>query len=268
MAYLDKPSSKETSSHWYTTDGKPAYEIKKKDGGSRPTTLRDARKYNLLPSVTTIFNIMAKPSLDRWKSSQIVKACKELTQDKNESDKNFESRVIDRSFHEVNKAADLGTKIHDAIDWSFDGVEVEKDLKIYVDPVLEYIHQKNFSRIEREEVIVSKVYGYAGRVDFSALSANHINCIIDFKTRKTKPGVKVTPYEFQSMQIAAYAFAKYGTLDNVYGANIYISSTEPGRTEIVSYNSDVLKKDFKVFLNMLEIWKYLNNYNPGEKQCL
>ena len=267
MAYLEKPTSKESSSHWYTKTGKPAYEIQKKDGsGSRPTTLRDARKYNLLPSVTTIFNIMAKPSLDRWKSSQIIKACKELTQGENESDRNFEARVMDRSFHEVNKAADLGTRIHDAIDFSFDGYQVKEDLKVYVDPVLEYIHQKNFSRIEREEVIVSKVYGYAGRVDFSALSANQYNCIVDFKTRKTQPGVKVTPYDFQSMQIAAYAFAKYGTLDNVYGANIYISSTEPGRTEIVSYDSNVLKKDFKVFLSMLNIWKYLNNYNPGENE--
>ena len=265
MAYLEKPGSKETSSHWYTRNGLPAYEIEKKDGsGSRPTTLRDARKYKLLPSVTTIFNIMAKPSLDRWKSSQIVKACKELKQGKDESDRNFESRVIERSFHEVKKAADLGTKIHDAIDWSFDGIEVKEEFKVYVDPVLKYLKEKNFSHIEREDTVVSSKYGYAGRVDFAALSANRIKCIVDFKTRKTKPGIKVTSYEFQSMQIAAYAFAKYGTLDNVYGANIYISSTEPGRTEIISYDADTLKKDFKVFISMLNIWKYINNYNPGE----
>ena len=37
------------SVHWYQQDGSPQYTVKAKDGSDRPTTLRDARKMNLVP---------------------------------------------------------------------------------------------------------------------------------------------------------------------------------------------------------------------------
>ena len=49
--------------HWYDQKGAPAYTVKAKDGSDRPTTLRDARKMNLAPSVTTILKVAAKPAL-------------------------------------------------------------------------------------------------------------------------------------------------------------------------------------------------------------
>ena len=51
------------SGHWYLPDGAPAYEIRGTNGKVRPVTLRDARKLNLLPSVTTIMQCAAKPQL-------------------------------------------------------------------------------------------------------------------------------------------------------------------------------------------------------------
>ena len=62
------------SGHWYDMDGNPAYTTKAKDGTARPTTLRDARKLLLLPSVTMICNVAAKPALEVWKQRQIVLA--------------------------------------------------------------------------------------------------------------------------------------------------------------------------------------------------
>ena len=53
------------SGHWYQADGTPAYEIVGANGKMRPTTLRDARKLNLYPSVTTIIRLMDAPGLDR-----------------------------------------------------------------------------------------------------------------------------------------------------------------------------------------------------------
>ena len=37
------------SVHWYKQDGGPQYTVKAKDGSDRPTTLRDARKMDLVP---------------------------------------------------------------------------------------------------------------------------------------------------------------------------------------------------------------------------
>ena len=47
------------SGHWYTRSGEPMYTVKANNGQQRNTTLRDARKYDLVPSVTTIINVAA-----------------------------------------------------------------------------------------------------------------------------------------------------------------------------------------------------------------
>ena len=62
------------SVHWYQHNGAPQYTVKAKDGSDRPTTLRDARKLNLVPSVTTILKIAAKPGLEAWKLNQMLLA--------------------------------------------------------------------------------------------------------------------------------------------------------------------------------------------------
>lgn len=59
---------RESASHWYFPDGTPLHEVPRADGkGQRPTSLRDARKLGLFPSVTNVLSILAKPGLDAWK---------------------------------------------------------------------------------------------------------------------------------------------------------------------------------------------------------
>jgi len=61
------------SGHWYLPNGSPAYTIiGKSTGRERPTTLADARKLGLLPSVTTIINTIQKAGLDTWKQQQVL----------------------------------------------------------------------------------------------------------------------------------------------------------------------------------------------------
>ena len=64
------------SNHWYTRDGVPRYTVMGKNGKERNTTLRDARTENLIPSVTTILNVMAKPALIQWLQKQVLLALK------------------------------------------------------------------------------------------------------------------------------------------------------------------------------------------------
>ena len=260
MATLEKKQDL-SDSHWYSRDGIPAYTMLKKDGGERSTTLRDARKHGLLPSVTTIFAIMAKPGLDKWKLSKAVEAAMTVDRDQGEPQDRYIDRVIERSRKEVRDAADLGTRIHDAIDAAFDGVEPADDLKPYVEPTMKYLSSLGLSDIQREDVVVNAAHGYAGRVDLLARFGNS-NIVIDFKTRKTTEGQQVTPYEFQAMQIAAYGMAAFGSLEFTYGANVYISTTEPGRVELSSYNPEKLQTEFEAFKSMCAIWRYLKNYDP------
>ena len=78
----------EQSSHWYTQDGKPFYEIENKSapGTMRRVTLRDARKLNLVPSVTTITGVISKPQLEAWKIEQAILASLTLPRTPKESD--------------------------------------------------------------------------------------------------------------------------------------------------------------------------------------
>lgn len=251
-------------SHWYTPKGEPCYEIEKVKGGMRPTTLRDARKLGLLPSVTTVFNIMAKPGLDQWKINKAIQAAKEVQQGEDESDDYYLKRVVEASRREVKEAAELGTKIHDAIEHAIDGASVASDLAVYVDPVLKILKEKGFQTTMQEETCVNRVHGYAGRVDFIGIKSGQ-RFVIDFKTRKTKAGEVLKPYEFQPMQIAAYAVAHFGNLKDCYGANIYISTTEPGRVESITYDAERLQEEFDAFVSMLNLWRYLNGYDPRIK---
>jgi len=51
------------SMHWYDRDGKAVFEVPKAKGdGMRATTIADARKLNLYPSVTTVLSVIAKPA--------------------------------------------------------------------------------------------------------------------------------------------------------------------------------------------------------------
>ena len=60
------------SGHWYTQEGEPMYTIVGANGKERNTTLRDAKKDNLVPSVTTVLSLVAKPGLENWKINQAL----------------------------------------------------------------------------------------------------------------------------------------------------------------------------------------------------
>src|SRR5690606_8832054 len=72
------------------------------------------------------------------------------------------------------------------------------------------------------------------------------------------------PYDGQSMQIAAYAGAKWGpeALDRCWGANIYVSTTEPGRVDIVTYPPAMIVAEYRAFCRVCEVWRHQNQYDP------
>src|SRR5512136_668210 len=62
------------NAHWYRRDGEPLHSVPSAKGEPRPTTLRDARKLGLLPSVTNVLGVINKPELVEWKMTQAVLA--------------------------------------------------------------------------------------------------------------------------------------------------------------------------------------------------
>lgn len=268
MAIITKPAL--GSSHWYSLDGKPCHTVPNKDGdGTRTTTLRDARKLNLLPSVTTIIGILDKPQLTKWKMREAAKAAIAIPGPQGEEPLDrFADRAIEHAMSQVGEAADLGTKIHNAIENLMRGSaeEPSEELRPYVKPVLDWMRQVGVKVTHSEIVLVNAVHGFAGRVDalftwgdgFGKLG------ILDFKTKKTKEGEKVEAYDEHLLQLAAYAATHYGAgqLQHVVAANLFISSTEPGRLEVVKHDKEKMVAAYEAFTQMCAVWRFRKGYDP------
>lgn len=270
MAVLTK--SQAPSSHWYTIDGIPVHQMDTAKGGTRSTDLRDARKYGLFPSVTGIIGIFAKPQLETWKLKQVAIASLKNQINPGESEDYWVKRVIEAAFAQVDRAADFGTLCHLAIEQFVKFAKpIPQDLLIYLEPVLEILHRPGMKISSSEATIVSQRYGYAGTKDYSFTFGRNGIGVIDFKTRKTVKDKEVEAYDYQDMQIAAYA-AKYwadveGTteeeiLKRCVGANVFISSTEPGRVEIVKYSAEELTNAFSLFTSACRMWQHIKGYDP------
>ena len=167
------------SVHWYGQDGSPQYTVKAKDGSDRPTTLRDARKMNLLPSVTTILKVAAKPGLDVWKNEQLLLAALTLPRIDGESEKSFIARVVADSKETGKRAAERGTRVHESIEAWFEGVRpVEHDeiAKAFEESIFNHFKTHPFQPWQTETSFASEL-GYGGKVDL-----HNEDWVCDFKT--------------------------------------------------------------------------------------
>lgn len=252
------------SSHWYKRNGEPFHIIQLENGETRPTTLADARKLGLIPSVTSILSILAKPALDTWKQQQAALAAVQIPIEENEDEKSWLKRVLSLANEQTVEAADLGNKIHQAIENHLKGETFSKDLNKYLTPFLEWMGEIQIKPVAIEQIVVNMREGFAGKADLFFKYGKKGKGVLDYKTRKTKPGEKVQSYEGQAMQLAAYAATYWGekSLDYILAANVYISTTEPGRFEVIKY--DNLRKHYEVFKCLCEVWRYLKDYDPRD----
>lgn len=190
---LVKPTSE--SGHWYAKDGTPAYQIEGRTG-VRNTTLRDAKKHGLVPSVTTILSQIAKPGLDHWKQTQVLLAALTLPRKEDEPEEEWLQRVMADSKQQTKKAADRGTEIHGTIESYFQGGAA--NWPPYVMKVHESLVNTFGDLVAYPEKSFAHDLGFGGKVDLSAT-----NLVVDFKTKET-PLESVVPYHEHILQLSAY----------------------------------------------------------------
>jgi hypothetical protein len=253
------------ASHWYAPSGEPVHTVPGRNG-DRPTWITDAIRLGLLPSVTNILGVIAKPELDKWKQKQVALACVRNPRGKEESEDYYVRRVLEVAKQPTTEAADLGSRIHEALELATSGQPFEETLRVYVEPVVAWFAKTGIQIVEREVVLVNLPEGYAGRCDALFLYGKSGKGVIDFKTRKTEPGKVVTPYDGQGAQLAAYAAAYFGVkaLPKCLLANLYISTTEPGRMEVCKHADPAGEYNF--FLHCAAVWRKQKNYDPRRQE--
>lgn len=253
-------------SHWYDLDGNPCYTQPKANGkGERATTLRDARKLNLVPSVTTIMQVLAKPGLDVWKTSQTLEAAWDTVQtDKcilsgEEYQRDFVSwkkEVIAKSKESSEEAAIIGTNIHDALEEWFKTGKKRRGYVKYIDAVIECMSCLPALDWIAEESFADR-RGFGGKVDlYWGVEALGEGIIIDFKTKASKD--KFAIYDEHSMQLAAYARGL--DIPDATCYNLFISIDSNFDTELVEHTPAQIERGWQMFENALQLWKLKNNF--------
>jgi hypothetical protein len=256
----------EATARWYYIDGKPCYELAKKDGsGMKAPTLADARKLNLVPSVTTILKVLDKPALNDWKVEQGVLAVMTTPQKPGESTDEFIYRVlhVERVQDQEGAAArDKGTEIHAALEAYFQGQEYDPEWAPWILPAAEAIHAKG-ERVTTEKTLVGD--GYAGRCDLIQETTDAW-LVWDFKSAKTLPDPKKGAWTEHKLQLAAYAsaFQTAGIVKPIRTANCYISTIEQGKFVICENDPDWQKVYNQGFKPLVQYWSWLNSYRAQQ----
>lgn len=244
------------SNHWYDDKGNEAYTIVGTNGKERDTTLRDARKFRYVPSVTTILDIPSKPGLDIWKQSQLLKAAFKYKQFEVE-EKEWSNLVLHKSKIIGKQAALKGQQIHEEIELNIKNSRDVGELNEYVAPVLikllnelgdiKFICEKSFSYKK----------GFGGKVD---LHGNGF--VLDFKTKLNSLGFdKDLGYDNHCMQLAAYRLGLDMPKAKCY--NLFISTEVPGLLQWKEWTEKELEKGLNMFLYLLKYWQLSNNYDSS-----
>ena len=267
MGTVAKTNKSDSSSHWYYSDGRACYELPKKDGkGMKSTTLADARKLNLLPSVTTILRVLHKQALVEWLIEQACLAV--LTSPRNEGEEldAFVYRILHTEKvqdQESNAARDRGTEMHAALEMMFEGrtAEVDQDMIPWVQPAYKAIVARG-PTISTERVVVGN--GYAGKVDLIQSGLDSV-WLWDWKTTKKVPDKAWSEHR---LQLSAYAKAYADTsISPVNVGNVYISTVEQGKFSICEH--DVWPQTYEFgFAPLVEHWCWTTGYRHNASELL
>ena len=252
--------------HWYTKDGRAMHEVKNAKGGLRATTLRDARKFGLLPSVTTILGIIAKPGLVKWQVEQGILSALTLPREEGESLDDFAKRVSEDAVEQVKDAADLGTRVHASIeDWlNKQKMTDDAEVKPYLDAFINFWEGSKAKHIWSEHILTAP--DYAGTGDLLIELPEEGRVLVDIKTtkfRELKRGFECTFWPEWRYQLAAYA--------DIIGPDVKIGNLafakntpdgDPIRYEFRVYTEEEQKHALAAFHHALDLWKIINNYYP------
>jgi len=247
------------SAHWYYKSGEPCYEIERADGqGKRPTTLADARKLNLLPSVTTILKALHKPALETWKQEQLGLALMTTPRIAGETDDQFVFRVIHterQHEQERDAAAKRGTDLHQGIQDHFQGRFVDPEVWPWIEPMLNILSRYG-KFVSCETVLVAP--GFAGRTDLIMMGPEGI-WIWDFKSTRKVPSESWPEHK---LQLSAYAKAYGDPFETINTGNIYISTVNQGEFFVCEHAESWQEIYLRGFKPLLQYWQWANDYRP------
>lgn len=259
MALINRP---EKDAHWYTRTGESCHTVIAKGTGlPRQTNLTDARKLNLVPSVTNVLGMKAKPALNTWLQDNAIISALNTPRNPGEPEDQWHSRIAEESEMIGREAAAFGTLIHDqceafATTGAFNGTG---EVLLYVEGFEEWYRKDITQVIAAEQSVIGKL-GYAGRLD---LHAHHQGqrAVIDYKSQKLKGKPKGNFYIEWSMQLAAYADCLREPGEPLpLLISVIIPSDTPGPVQVKIWDNG--EAALEAFHACHKLWCFDKNYTP------
>lgn len=248
--------------HWYDRQGNPVYEMPYADGrpGTRPVTLRDARKLGLVPGVSGVSRCAAAPALERWKQDQILLAAVTLPRVDGETPDALMERIRADSQAQAEKAREKGTNIHAAIQGHYEGKAPAVDLWPFVKGAIDKIAAHCGEQMWRPEDSFACPLGFGGKVDLHS-----VGWVLDAKSKEfTAADItndKQLAWDEHCIQLAAY---RQGLcIPKARCANVFVSTVEPGLAYVHEWKEDELERGWRMFLALLQFWQARNRYNSS-----
>lgn len=249
------------SGHWYQRDGTPAYTLIGANGKERNTTLRDARKLDLVPSVSGIIKMAAQPGLEAWKTHQLALAMATLPKLDGEDLDAFIDRAKDDARQQSLNAMQKGTDIHGSLEKAYLGLPFDRDHMLYVGGTQEAI-RRHFGAVSwSAEKSFAHELGYGGKCDlhhkpegFSGSIPEGV--VVDFKTKEFGPDSLPDTWDEHALQLAAYR--EGFDMPSARCAIVYVSVSVPGLAVVKELPEEDLERGWRMFVALLTYWKAKN----------
>jgi hypothetical protein len=168
------------------------------------------------PSVTSIRNLAGMPhGLANWRTNQVIN--KAMTQypdlgkmlkDPKNDPKGVAAWLRKAQTEERDKAADLGTKVHDAAAAGVSLADAGADIAPFLKQYLSWVSDSGIEILLRERQIWNLTVGYAGTFDLVGRFPNDSHWMIDLKTGNNT-------YPEHALQLEAYANGEFIGNDDI-----------------------------------------------------
>jgi hypothetical protein len=251
----------ESSGHWYDAEGRSAHVILGKNGKERNTTVADARKMGLLPSVTSVQGILHKEQLVSWRIEQAIMSALTLPKEENETLEDYARRVVKDSKESTTKAANHGTRMHEQAENILMGRAVckDEDLQPYIATFRKWSEENIEKTYWCEKGLVGA--GYAGRSDAYVRMKGVGDAMIDLKNRKVNKKYNAAPwYPTDAQQLWAYRNASENP--KCACVSVVLASNDPEYIMHHQWDEDELYQAGIAFCAMQKVWAWVKGYTP------
>jgi hypothetical protein len=210
---------------------------------------------NLVPSVTTVLNIAAKPALLAWMQQQVLYAALTLPRRPDEPEKEYIDRIINDSKEQGRSAADAGTDIHASIQGFYEGQSTGRHTEM-VSACVKAIKDHFGDTVWNSERSFAHEAGFGGKCDL--FCAGSVNAVVDIKTKEFTDPDKIGGYDEHLMQLAAYRVGL--GIPTARCANVFVSRNVPGLVVVKEWPPEQLDTGWAMFMHLLSFWQLKNDH--------